>query len=117
MASANDSRLPPGLLISIAPDALWPRPHSKLFDFDATRAGAQYIDEIAATARGRFAPLGRQVIGHLDWRAEHVRFDGDSPTAYTSRCGHAAGLDLRNQPGTFHHLLWSAGPRLLELCG
>jgi len=189
-ASANDSQLPPGLLTCMSPEALWPRPHSKLFDFEATSDGAQYIDEIAVAARARFAPIGRQVIGHVDWRAEHVRFEGDSPSiafdwdglarerepalvgsvahmfcadwsrddlaqaptmdearlfvaeyeaaagkrfsseeaalcgaafayavAYTSRCGHAAGLDLRNQPGTFHHLLWSTGERLLELCG
>ncbi len=55
--------------------ALWPTPHSKLFDFAATAAGAELIDEVARAARARFAPVGELVIGHGDWRAEHVRFD------------------------------------------
>jgi aminoglycoside phosphotransferase (APT) family kinase protein len=36
-------------------------------------------DEIAAPARERIAPAGRRVIGHGDWRQEHVRFVGDEP--------------------------------------
>jgi aminoglycoside phosphotransferase (APT) family kinase protein len=134
-------------------------------------------------------PTGRRVIGHGDWRAEHVRFEGDRPVvafdwdslceapeaaligstahmfcadwsradvaqaptfeeaaafvadyeaaaarkftprertlcgaafaysvAYTARCGHAAGMDTREQPGTFQHLVSTMGERLLELC-
>jgi aminoglycoside phosphotransferase (APT) family kinase protein len=187
-ASAHASTLPTGLLSSTPANALWPRPHSKLFDFDATHRGAEYIDEIAAAARARMMPAGRQVIGHSDWRAEHVRFEGDRPVvafdwdslckeqepalvgsaahmfcanwsrsavvqsptleearefvaeyetaagrrftqaervlcgaafayavAYTSRCGHAAGVDTRAQPGTFHHLIATHGTRLLDL--
>ena len=71
------SQLPAGLLIDTARSDLWPTPHSKLFDFDATTIGAEYIDEVAAEARARMVPAGRNVIGHGDWRAEHVRFDGD----------------------------------------
>ena len=59
--------------------ALWPTPHSKLFDFAATSRGAEWIDEIAALARRRMTPAGRRVIGHGDWRQEHVRFVGDEP--------------------------------------
>jgi hypothetical protein len=62
-------------------DALWPTPHSKLFDFAATTAGAEWIDEVATLARRRFAPAGRRVIGHGDWRQEHVRFVGREPVA------------------------------------
>ncbi|HZN28085.1 MAG TPA: hypothetical protein VFB88_01875 [Xanthobacteraceae bacterium] len=65
--------------IAGAGEALWPTPHSKLFDFAATSRGAEWIDEIAALARGRMAPAGRRVIGHGDWRQEHVRFVGDEP--------------------------------------
>ncbi|HUQ00935.1 MAG TPA: phosphotransferase [Kofleriaceae bacterium] len=55
---------------------IWPRPHSALFDFAATTAGAAWID--AFGARARAVPRhGRRVIGHFDWRAEHVRFAGD----------------------------------------
>jgi hypothetical protein len=183
------STLPSGLLTS-AHRELWPRPHSKLFDFDATRHGAQYIDELAMTARSLMVPTGRQVIGHGDWRAEHVRFQGDTPVvafdwdslscerepalvgitahmfcadwsqqdipqtptfeearafvvdyeeaakrrftpdervlcgaafaysvAYTARCGHASGIDSRDQPGTFQHLISTRGTKLLSLCG
>jgi hypothetical protein len=175
--------------MSLPTDVLWPPPHSRLFDFEATRSGAEYIDELAATARGSMIPVGRHVIGHSDWRAEHVRFGDDRPVlafdwdslcverepalvgitahmfcadwscdrigqaptleearafvaeyqaaarrqfthdervlcsaafaysvAYTSRCGHASGVDTRNQPGTFQHLIASAGAELLELC-
>ncbi len=51
-----------------------------VFDFAATTRGAEYIDELAAQARTRMMPAGRRIIGHCDWRAEHVRFDGDLPT-------------------------------------
>ena len=60
---------------AVPADRLWPVPHSKLFDFDATAAGAEWIDQIARAARA-IEPAGDLVIGHMDWRAEHVRFDG-----------------------------------------
>jgi len=57
--------------------ALWPKPHNALFDFDATTAGAEWIDETGAAARavtdGR--PVGEEVVGHGDWSAKHLRFD------------------------------------------
>jgi hypothetical protein len=58
---------------------LWPKPHSRLFDFDATSQGAEWIDEIAARARQRMLPAGVRVITHSDWRQEHVRFIGNEP--------------------------------------
>jgi hypothetical protein len=73
---AAASRLPPHLLGVRAGDALWPRPHSRLFDFEATRRGADDIDSIAAAARERLRSTGRLVLGHGDWRAEHLRFEG-----------------------------------------
>ena len=68
-------------LSALPEEQLWPRPHSKLFDFRATQAGAEYIDEIARAARERMHTVGEVVIGHGDWRAEHVRFVGDRPVA------------------------------------
>lgn len=186
---APEISLPPSLLASMSSrETLWPTPHSKLFDFETTRAGAEYIDAVAAEARARMVPAGRRVIGHSDWRAEHVRFDGDTPViafdwdslsyehepalvgmtahmfcadwsrddvtqaptldearafvadyeaasrtpftrnerelcgaafayavAYTSRCGHASGIDTREAPGTFQHLLANCGAKLLDL--
>jgi hypothetical protein len=59
---------------------LWPPPHDLRFDFDATSAGAEWIDDIARAARAALAThddAGVWVIGHHDWRAEHVRVDAD----------------------------------------
>ena len=185
---ASPSTLPSSLLTSALPGELWPVPHSKLFDFDATRRGAEYIDELATAARALMTPVGRRVIGHSDWRSEHVRFEGDKPVvafdwdslcteqepalvgatahmfcadftrgdipqaptleearafvadyedaakrrfttnervscgaafaysmAYTSRCGHAVGVDARDQAGSFQHSVWTLGTGLMRL--
>jgi hypothetical protein len=55
-------------------DQLWPRPHNALFDFDATRAGAEWIDEIAREAKARNR-RGPRVIAHQDWTFRHVRWN------------------------------------------
>lgn len=60
---------------------LWPKPHNVLFDFEATADEAAWIDEIAREARAqRDAGRGKPVVGHHDWTAGHVRFDGLRPT-------------------------------------
>lgn len=60
---------------------LWPIPHNVLFDFDATAARAEWIDEIARAAKPlRDARVGELVIGHGDWTVKHFRFDGLRPT-------------------------------------
>jgi hypothetical protein len=62
--------------------ALWPRPHNVLFDFEATAAGAEWIDELARAALDGRDRCGREVVGHTDWSAKHVRFDESlRPTA------------------------------------
>lgn len=79
---AAASTLEPMLLGTLPPDRLWPTPHSKLFDFEATAAGAAWIDEVAAAAR-EVPRAGELVLGHADWRAEHVRIaDGAIAVAY-----------------------------------
>lgn len=70
---------PPGLpanaLVSPARIALWPEPHDPRFDFSATAAGAEWIDELATAARQRLVgEWGELVVAHSDWRAEHLRF-------------------------------------------
>jgi Phosphotransferase enzyme family len=60
-------------------DALWPRPHSPLFDFEATRGGTEWIDDYAE--RSRSLPVGDVVLGHGDWSVKHFRFAGDEITA------------------------------------
>jgi hypothetical protein len=60
---------------------LWPIPHNVLFDFEATAAGAEWIDEIAREAKPlRDAGAGELVIGHGDWTVKHFRFAGLRPT-------------------------------------
>lgn len=64
-------------------NALWPKPHNALFDFEATSEGAEWIDEIAAAARAvTDLAVGQEVVGHADWGVKHVRFDEElRPTA------------------------------------
>jgi Phosphotransferase enzyme family len=68
--------LRPHPLASLPSNSLWPRPHSRLFDFESTPKGAADIDRVARRARERLQRAGRTVICHGDWRAEHVRFEG-----------------------------------------
>ena len=70
---------PPGLgeLWCLRPldQGLWPPPHDDRFDLSAP--GGEWIDELARHARGRLvehAAHAPRVVGHADWRAEHVRF-------------------------------------------
>jgi hypothetical protein len=64
----------------VAPGALWPVPHEPRFDFEATSAGAEWIDRIAAEARAVPA-AGECVVGHADWRVEHLRFERGAVSA------------------------------------
>jgi hypothetical protein len=64
-------------------DSLYPQPHSKLFDFAKTANGAEWIDEFAQRARQAEADDGKPVLGHADWRVEHLRFqDGQIVATY-----------------------------------
>jgi hypothetical protein len=44
--------------------------------WEVTSGGAGWIDEIADRARARSIHGGPLVIGHADWRVEHLRFSG-----------------------------------------
>ena len=53
----------------------WDGTHNALFDFGATAAGAEWIDQIAvAAADAARAGEGRRVLGHRDWRVQNMRF-------------------------------------------
>lgn len=62
---------------SVERGALWPVPHSKLFDFEETARGAEQIDALARAALRVLAngARGRDIVGHHDLRVEHVRFE------------------------------------------
>ena len=77
LATASGIR-PRNSFLSRGAEALWPIPHNALFDFEATVEGAEWIDEIARTAKhARDAGGGAEVVGHTDWSAKHIRFDAD----------------------------------------
>ena len=66
-STARGQRLPEGVL--------WPTPHSRIFDFEATTPGAEWIDALARKARQALAHgVGEMVIGHTDWSVKHFRF-------------------------------------------
>jgi len=54
--------------------SLYPQPHSKLFDFNKTAVGAEWIDAFAERARMAEAHESEAILGHADWRVEHLRF-------------------------------------------
>lgn len=58
-------------------EGLFPEPHSPIFDFAATAAGAEWIDELARRALAIMASDDSAVIAHTDWAARNVRIDGD----------------------------------------
>jgi hypothetical protein len=69
-------------LLDESDTTLWPTPHSLRFDFEATKDGAEWIDELAWSARRRMnGCVGEPVIGYLDWRVGNVGFNGTKMTA------------------------------------
>lgn len=75
----GDPSLPVRTAAGRLADSLWPVPHSRLFDFDRTRRGTEWIDQLAARALERLRPACEpSVVGHLDWTTKHCRFRGDS---------------------------------------
>lgn len=63
-------------------DQLWPvHAHSPIFDFDATSAGAEWIDALGAQAKAKIDRRGRPIAGHSDWSGKHFRFTHDAVTA------------------------------------
>lgn len=73
------SRLSPCVLCS----GLYPQPHGRIFNFEATAAGAEWIDDFARRARRLEARGDFPVLAHSDWRVEHLRFlDGRIAAVY-----------------------------------
>ena len=64
-------------------EALWRVPHDARFDFEGTSRGAEWIDRLAARARAQVSSHHPRVVGHADWRVQHLRFrDGAVSAAY-----------------------------------
>jgi hypothetical protein len=63
--------------------SLYPQPHGKIFNFENTAAGAEWIDDFARRARQIESHDGTRVLGHADWCVEHLRFqDGRIVATY-----------------------------------
>lgn len=63
-------------------EGLYPEPHSPIFDFRATRDGAEWIDDIARRAKevgGKDA--SDPLIAHTDWTLRNVRLGPNGPVA------------------------------------
>ena len=55
-------------------DALWSQPHNALLGFEATKEGAEWIDETAAESKTIVDDFDdRVVVGHTDWSADQIR--------------------------------------------
>jgi hypothetical protein len=76
---------PPGLFRLWSFSALWPPPHQGHIDLSAR--GGEWIDQIAGEARARMTSGidASLVVGHVDWRCEHVLVD---PRTTTVRAVH-----------------------------
>jgi hypothetical protein len=74
----------PGLRGFFRPgERLYPTPHSKLFDFEATAAGAEWIDDLARRGKAQSVHESPPRLAHGDWRCEHLRFrDGRISATY-----------------------------------
>lgn len=56
--------------------SVWPKPHNVYFDFEATTAGAEWIDEAGAKAKAIVDAMpDGNVLAHMDWAAKHSRID------------------------------------------
>jgi Phosphotransferase enzyme family len=81
----DDPGLPRRVVPPPDPASVFPRPHSPVFDFAATTAGADWIEALALAAARvvEAAPVEPRVVAHVDWRAEHLRFaDGQLVAVY-----------------------------------
>jgi hypothetical protein len=59
--------------MGVAVGELYPTPHSPRFDFAATAAGAEWIDELTTQARDRMrGERGTPTVVHGDWRIENL---------------------------------------------
>jgi hypothetical protein len=75
----------PDMFNAAAHGGLWPKPHSRIFNFEATAERSAWIDRYAARARQQYLEYqaGTNVIGHTDWSVKHFRFiDGQISVIY-----------------------------------
>lgn len=70
--------LGPAWFTALPEGRVFPAPHSPRFDFTSDAEAAAWIEALGAEARARRGEaVGALSVGHFDWRAEHLRFEGD----------------------------------------
>jgi hypothetical protein len=54
----------------------WEQPHDQRFDFAGTAGDSQWIDRLARVANGQLDAFASspEIVGHCDYRVEHLRF-------------------------------------------
>jgi hypothetical protein len=63
-------------------DGPFREPHSPIFDFPATRTGAEWLEDIALRSRSLMEEdTSVHVIAHTDWSSRNIRVDGHGPIA------------------------------------
>lgn len=68
--------LGPAWFSAVPRERALPASHSPRYDFEATAEGAGWIEELAREARALAdEDDSPKVVGHFDWRAEHLRFE------------------------------------------
>jgi hypothetical protein len=80
ITKADSLRDTPGLPCRRLPygEAVWPPPHNALFDFAATREGAEWIDLVAKDALAVMrSARSRIIVGHHDWSSKNMRMGPD----------------------------------------
>ncbi|MGH3146582.1 MAG: hypothetical protein ACRDTR_12355 [Rubrobacter sp.] len=104
-------------------ERLWPSPHNALFDFEATTAGAGWIEGVAASAKRVVdASTGPVVVGHGDWSVKHFRFEnGEVSVVYDwdslrlAREAIIVGSAAATFPATWYLPVASLAPRPEEM--
>jgi hypothetical protein len=81
-AFVSSPHLPSTPWLLLPTGSLWRTPHNRMFDFEATAAGAEWIDDIATEALERLkSPAGEMIVGHTDWSVKDFRFRNATITA------------------------------------
>jgi Phosphotransferase enzyme family len=114
----------PPLMLRPPGEPLWFEPHDVRFDFEATSAGSEWIDELAERARSRLDQVtAPDVIGHFDWRIENLTFDSTAIAGifdWDSVAAAPESVVVGNTAGQFT-ADWSTGgahplPTPVEMC-
>ena len=93
---------------------LYPTPHSPVFDFEATSAGAEWIDSLATEAVAVItASPAPDVLVHADWRADNIRVSDDGDRLVAIYDWDSVRLDGEahaiGEVAAMHSIDWSSG--------